>query len=139
MLQLSTFSSHIFTPTSKIVVSLLLLTSGFLKLASPAILSSWVHATFNFEVASWFGTCVGLVEILTVAVLWISKLRAIGFYASSILGSLFVGVSLARLIFDLKGNCGCYGFLALPPIMQSLIAFAIYGFSITSLYTLREI
>ena len=123
---------------STAIISLLLTSSAILKLKSPSVLASWIHATFLWDVPSYTAYIIGIAEFATVAAILFPRSRQWGFYACAILSSGFFGISLARLVFDLKGNCGCYGAFAFPPQGQMSIAALLYILSISNLIFSRK-
>ncbi len=125
--------------TSAVMISLSLISSATLKLKSPAVMASWIQATFLWDVPSYVSYVLAFAEIATVVAILVPRWRLSGFYLSTILSSGFLGVSLARWVYHLKGNCGCYGAFALPPSLQVGVALLIYCLSISNLLFTRKL
>lgn len=97
--------------------ALVLLAASLAKLADPA---AFQLAVYDYRLAGFgvSGLVAGLLpaaELVTAAALLLGRPRLGAALAATLLYTFFISVLTTALLRGTAGQCGCFGFLSLPP------------------------
>lgn len=97
--------------------ALVLLAAALAKLADPAAfqLAVYDYRLVGFGLSGLVAGLLPAAELVTGAALLLGRLRLGAAIAAVLLCALFVSVLAAALLRGTAAQCGCFGFLSLPP------------------------